>query len=170
MRSHWPRTVSGVNAGARVVNVSIGPEIVRPERLMVATCSDTASTKVTSWPARARNAPSVPPIAPAPHTRLRTGPPGSIQQGARFLDCDLPQREDFGVGALVAAAEVSVPQMLSERDRIHHADLLHGSHGPGAVGERHAGQAGPREDLHSWTLRRNGVDSPHRRPSFLGGP
>src|SRR2546421_9326190 len=105
MLSHWPRTVSGVNAGARVVNVSIGPEIVRPERLMEATCSDTVSTKVTSWPARARNAPSVPPIAPAPHTRLQTGPPGSIQQGARFLDCDLPQRENFGVGALVAAAE-----------------------------------------------------------------
>src|SRR5437762_2633672 len=157
MRSHWPRTVSGVNAGARVVNVSIGPEIVRPERLMEATCSDTVSTKVTSWPARARKAPSVPPIAPAPHTRLRTGPPGSIQQRARFLDCDLPQREDFGVGALVAAAEVSVPQMLPERDRIHHADLLHGSHGPAAVGKRHAGHAGPGEVLHPCTVRGIGI-------------
>src|SRR5437588_334631 len=44
------------------------PSIARPSRRIASTCSATVSTKSTSWPARTRCAPTVPPIAPAPTT------------------------------------------------------------------------------------------------------
>ena len=69
--SHSPASVPGVNAGARAVNSSIGPVILSPLRSIAATCSATVSTTVTSWPNRARYAPMVPPIAPAPQMRQR---------------------------------------------------------------------------------------------------
>src|SRR6266481_1504661 len=51
------------------MNCTIGPSIRRPALLIASTCSLARSTNVTSCPARARCAPRVPPIAPAPHTR-----------------------------------------------------------------------------------------------------
>src|SRR5262245_16432012 len=168
--SHEPVRRLGGWAVRRTVNSAIGPVMRRPFALIASTWSVAVSTRVMSCPARARNAPSVPPIAPAPHTRLRTCPPGAIQERARLFNRDLPQREDFSVVALVAATEVAVAQMFLERDWIHHADLFDGSHGPAAVGERHAGQAGPGEVLHPGAVRRIGIDRLHFGPRFGGVP
>src|SRR6266571_9488447 len=69
MCSNSSLSLSGVHAGLRAVNCEIGPSIRRPDLLIASTCSGARSTKVTSCPARAKCAPSVPPIAPAPQTR-----------------------------------------------------------------------------------------------------
>ena len=106
--SHVPLSVCGVKAGTRTVNSSIGPVTRRPSRVIASTCSTTVSTMVTSWPARARYAPSVPPIAPAPQIRdriatlrldsaLRRVAPRAGQQRACLVHRDLPQREHLVV-------------------------------------------------------------------------
>src|SRR5512146_3455781 len=121
--SHSPASVRGVNAGARCANSAIGPVMRSPERLIASTCSSTESTKVTSWPARARCAPMVPPMAPAPQTRkliegmLRVAP-GARKQGARLVYRDLPERGHLFVRPLVHAAVVAVAQVAAQCDGI----------------------------------------------------
>src|SRR4029077_13688407 len=67
--SNSPWSWSGVHAGARDTNWTSGPSMRRPALLIASTCSGARSTNVTSCAARARCAPRVPPIAPAPQTR-----------------------------------------------------------------------------------------------------
>src|ERR1051326_8291958 len=92
--------------------------------------------------------------------------PGAVEQRARLLDRDLPEREDYRVGALVAPAEIAVAEMLLERDGIHHPDLLDGSHGPAAVRECHAGYTRPGKVLHPRAVRGIGIDRLHFRPGL----
>src|SRR5512138_3571459 len=151
--SHSPDSVCGVNAGARCVNSAIGPVMRSPERLMASTCSSTESTKVTSWPARARCAPIVPPIAPAPHTRnliegmLRVAP-GARKQAARLIHGDLPERGHLFVRPLVHAAVVAIAQVAAQCDGVEQSHLRQIDHLPLRGGERHAGQSCPGEVLH----------------------
>src|SRR5262249_29805310 len=142
--SHRPSSVSGRNAGTRTVNSSIGPVTRSPTRAIASTCSPATSTIVMSAPARARYAPSVPPIAPAPQTSDRliatSGrlAPWARQQRARLLYRDLPQREHVLVRALVASAEIAVAEVAAQRHRVErtHARQIH--HLAGGVRHRDA--------------------------------
>src|ERR1041385_5713243 len=60
----WAVRRLGGWAVGETVKLLIGPVMRRPRALIVSTWSIAVSTRVMSWPARARNAPSVPPIAP----------------------------------------------------------------------------------------------------------
>src|ERR1019366_5575102 len=160
--SHSPASVAGVNAGTRWVNSAIGPVMQIPSRSMAATCSSTLSTMVTSWPARARCAPIVPPIAPAPQTRQRISltqlgrlAPGAREQGARFLDRDLPEREHVLVGALVQAAVVAVAEVCPQRDRIECANGREIDHRTLRGGHLDAGEPRPWKVLHPRSVRRD---------------
>src|SRR5881397_3907225 len=86
-----------MQAGARATNSAIGPSMRRPARLIASTCSSARSTKVTSCPARARCAPSVPPIAPAPQMRnlmaLTSAALGESVADQAESDADDEQRE-----------------------------------------------------------------------------
>src|SRR5260221_10237852 len=118
--SQAPLRSCGVNAGTRTVSSSIGPVTRRPPRVMASTCSTTVSTIVTSPPARARYAPSVPPIAPAPQMRDRilvSAPSGRVaprarQQGPCLVHRDLPQREHLLIRTLIQPAEIAVAEIL----------------------------------------------------------
>ena len=66
-----PASSSGRKAGAATVNSSTGPVIRRPGLRIAATCSAATSTKLMSCPARFSQAPTEPPIAPAPQIRIR---------------------------------------------------------------------------------------------------
>src|SRR5690348_948313 len=120
---HSPVIVLGVNAGSSAVNSAIGPVTRSPRSLIATTCSSAASTTVTSCPPRARYAPIVPPMAPAPHIRnlipMSSGvAPVARQQRASLVDSDPPQGEHLVVGSLVHSAVIPVAQIRPQRDRI----------------------------------------------------
>src|ERR1035437_8797202 len=171
IKSHSPAIVAGVKAGTGCVNSAIGPVIRIPPLLMAATCSSTLSTMVTSWPARASHAPMVPPIAPAPQTRMRMSftqlgrlTPGAREQGAGLFDRDLPEREHVFVGPLVEAAVVAVAEVGAQRDRIERAPGREIPHLPLCGGRLHAGEPRPGEVLHPRPVRRDGIDRLHLGP------
>src|SRR5215467_13424908 len=132
--SQRPGSDSGVNAGTSCMNSAMGPVTEIPMLSMAETCSVTVSTKVISWPARARKAPSVPPMAPAPQTRnrisVRSGAaPRAGEKRARLLDRDLPECEHVLVGALIQPAVVAVADIAPHAHRVERAHARQVEHG-----------------------------------------
>ena len=70
MVSYSPCTCCGKTAGTTWRNCSTGPVMLSPVVRHAATCSATMSTISTGRPARVQYAPSTPPMAPAPQTRI----------------------------------------------------------------------------------------------------
>src|SRR5439155_5128600 len=143
--SNSPTRSSGTNAGARATNWASGPSMRSPASLTAATWSRARSTNVTSCPARARCAPMVPPIAPAPHTRsfmestsAPLGEPIADQterdpddQEGEAGECRHPPRQEEVLAALGdhraplgrrwLRAEAEEAQGRAGEDRQHHA-------------------------------------------------
>src|SRR6185369_6263606 len=66
---------SGVAARTRTVTAPSARSMVSPWAFIASTCARSMSTSSTSRPARARAAPVMPPIAPAPYTVTAMTPP-----------------------------------------------------------------------------------------------
>src|ERR1041384_4701798 len=136
IESQRPTRRLGGSAVRETVNSLIGPAMRRPFALIASTWSVAASTRVMSWPARARNAPSVPPIAPAPQTRNLTRP--RRRRAAR----------------------------ASPRPRLARARGLPRRSAGSARRECHAGYTRPGKVLHPRAVRGIGIDRLHFRPGL----
>src|SRR5438094_4000572 len=172
--SNSPMRSSGTKAGARATNWASGPSMRSPAPLIATTWSGTRSTNVTSCPARARCAPMVPPIAPAPHIRSfmesaspTLGEPVADQaerdphdQEGEARKCRHPPRQQKVLTALgdhraplgrwPLRAEAEEAQRRAREDRQHHA----GEH----VDERRRDHV--RQDVAKHNASRRAADRP----------